>query len=457
MWIYLLPVLFLLIVATPVFAQGYEYDHPEDESNYPLIFPSYETRSLQPSPSAVTANCWNFTYTITDFSADGSTVAQQEELVRELFEEFWGEFIDVCFEYKKGADPADVFGHIQMNANCGKGIGCGGGEGPNTWCVAANASGSYFDGKMKLIMAGEIGHCLGLDHYGGINAFDCMMVTYMQPFLTHCGAEINDLKNIWADTRCFIPACMPEGTSVTNGVMVSLVPSKTPIQGDVLTLTYTVKNIGNTQLTQSVWIRDYTDDKQLYFSGSGLVLPGESKSVSFIWNIVDVTVGVHKIKAYYIASTDEITRSDNLVDFFIEVFSSAPPPDTDGDGIIDSNDNCIIIPNPDQKDSDGDGIGDVCDPTPLPIVNYFINYNETVRIVDLINVTHIVGPPSPDPIIKELEAKIVELEDRIVILQGLIDDLLVDLTAVTTDRDFWNNLASTQQDIIDQIRTLVTP
>lgn len=36
--------------------------------------------------------------------------------------------------------------------------------------------------------------------------------------------------------------------------------------------------------------------------------------------------------------------------------------DTDGDGVLNSNDNCPITPNPDQADIDGDTIGDVCDP-----------------------------------------------------------------------------------------------
>jgi hypothetical protein len=38
------------------------------------------------------------------------------------------------------------------------------------------------------------------------------------------------------------------------------------------------------------------------------------------------------------------------------------PPDSDGDGVIDTLDNCPNDPNPLQENNDGDGQGDVCDP-----------------------------------------------------------------------------------------------
>jgi len=38
------------------------------------------------------------------------------------------------------------------------------------------------------------------------------------------------------------------------------------------------------------------------------------------------------------------------------------PHDSDGDGVLDSSDNCPKVKNPDQSDHDGDKLGDLCDP-----------------------------------------------------------------------------------------------
>lgn len=36
--------------------------------------------------------------------------------------------------------------------------------------------------------------------------------------------------------------------------------------------------------------------------------------------------------------------------------------DSDGDGVVDTEDNCVAVPNPDQLDDDGNGIGNLCMP-----------------------------------------------------------------------------------------------
>lgn len=42
--------------------------------------------------------------------------------------------------------------------------------------------------------------------------------------------------------------------------------------------------------------------------------------------------------------------------------AACPPPDGDGDGLADPDDNCPAAANPTQADCDGDGIGNACDP-----------------------------------------------------------------------------------------------
>jgi uncharacterized delta-60 repeat protein len=51
-------------------------------------------------------------------------------------------------------------------------------------------------------------------------------------------------------------------------------------------------------------------------------------------------------------------------DFALARYAGDPPPDSDGDGISDYNDNCPDTPNTDQANTDGDATGDACDSCP---------------------------------------------------------------------------------------------
>ena len=59
---------------------------------------------------------------------------------------------------------------------------------------------------------------------------------------------------------------------------------------------------------------------------------------------------------------NELMFNTAALDQFKAAFSyTAPPPDSDNDGVADSSDNCPSVPNADQMDSDNNGVGDVCE------------------------------------------------------------------------------------------------
>ncbi len=62
-----------------------------------------------------------------------------------------------------------------------------------------------------------------------------------------------------------------------------------------------------------------------------------------------------------VRAVDEQGNVGRIVEFDLGGF-----PDTDGDGVIDDDDNCDALANPDQADSDGDQIGDACDAAEPP-------------------------------------------------------------------------------------------
>jgi len=64
--------------------------------------------------------------------------------------------------------------------------------------------------------------------------------------------------------------------------------------------------------------------------------------------------------------------------------------DNDGDGVLDAEDNCPDVFNPDQADADGDGIGDACDGSTVAILLSVAANPQTVQAGGEVHFTYIV-------------------------------------------------------------------
>jgi hypothetical protein len=60
----------------------------------------------------------------------------------------------------------------------------------------------------------------------------------------------------------------------------------------------------------------------------------------------------------------DLSQLQQAIDDSISHYAASPQADTDGDGVPNTTDNCILTANPNQLDGDGDGVGDACDNCP---------------------------------------------------------------------------------------------
>jgi hypothetical protein len=75
-----------------------------------------------------------------------------------------------------------------------------------------------------------------------------------------------------------------------------------------------------------------------------------------------VNVDVPNIAPTVVPATAPISMPTVVVPTALPtVVPTVAAPDVDGDGVVDTQDNCPLIANPGQQNADGDGLGDACD------------------------------------------------------------------------------------------------
>ncbi len=111
----------------------------------------------------------------------------------------------------------------------------------------------------------------------------------------------------------------------------------------------------------------------------------------------------------YDASTGELLTAitdPNIVQPTGVCFApTAPPTDSDGDGVPDAEDNCPAIPNPDQLDSNFDGIGNACQETTALDTTGFLQANR-----DGSSTAEATDPASGEPPLEEQLTRIVQFQ-----------------------------------------------
>ncbi|MFD0760491.1 thrombospondin type 3 repeat-containing protein [Lutibacter aestuarii] len=140
---------------------------------------------------------------------------------------------------------------------------------------------------------------------------------------------------------------------------------------DIIYIEYSLNNGKNWEIlgtsNDSSWYNSNRTNASSGFSNDCQNCPGaqwtgtDTEMKEYSYNLSSLNSKGNVLFRFVFHSDTAENQEGIVIDDFIIIEEGINDTDDDNDGILDVNDNCPTIANPNQEDSDNDGIGDVCD------------------------------------------------------------------------------------------------
>ena len=130
----------------------------------------------------------------------------------------------------------------------------------------------------------------------------------------------------------------------------------------------------------------------LHFSGDASFGGADAlPDTAFVWSYGEIVFGTGRMLPAVLPTGNHIIKL-SIVDASTVIGEAtvniSVVPDSDGDGVMDTHDNCTLVANADQRDTDKDGYGNICDAD--------LDQSGFVNIKDLALFKQVFGTENPD-------------------------------------------------------------